>query len=71
MLEGILRRFGGLQLPERERTLTAETQEKHLLFIYYSYILTCSVVSSGYFSFFPFLPSVAVVADFISTIKSI
>ena len=31
VLEGILRRWGGLWFPARERTLTAVTQEKHLL----------------------------------------
>ena len=33
VLEGILGRWHGLGLPARERTLTAVTQEKHLLFL--------------------------------------
>ena len=33
VLEGILGRWGGLWLPVRERTLTAVTQEKYLLFL--------------------------------------
>ena len=33
VLEGILGRWGGLWLPATERTLTAVTQEKHLLFL--------------------------------------
>jgi len=37
--------------------------------IYYSYILTCSIVASGfYFSFLPLSFTVVVVVDFISTI---
>ena len=39
--------------------------------IYYSYILTCLVVAFGFFSFFPFLLSVALLVDFISAITSI
>ena len=40
VLEGILGRWGGLWLPAKERMLTAETQEKHLLFLYFN--LFCS-----------------------------
>ena len=46
----------------RERTLTTVTQKN----IYYSYVLTCSVDSFGFFDFFYFSPSVVVV-DFIGT----
>ena len=57
--------------PSEGQDADSRDSRKHLLFIYYSFILTCSVAASGYFSFFPFLPSVVVVADFISTITSI
>ena len=48
VLEGILRRWGGLWLPAQKRTLTAVTQ--HLLFLLF---FTCSVDSFEFFSFFP------------------
>ena len=50
VLEGTLGRWGGLCLLARERTLTAVTQEKHVLFS----CLDCSVDSFWFFSFFPF-----------------
>ena len=48
VLACILGRQGGLWLPTRERMLTAETQERHLLFLYFD----CSVVASGFFFLF-------------------
>ena len=60
MLEGILGSWGGQWRPARERTLTAVTQEKHLLFL----CLTCSVDSFGFFSF---LPQSVVVINFVAT----
>ena len=70
VLEGILGRWAGLQLPARERTLTAVTQEKHLLFLLF---LTCSVDPFGFFLFsfffFPFHPHSVVVVNFIGTKK--
>ena len=49
--------------------LITEIQEKHLLSLYFKLFHSCFWI---FFSFFLFLHSVAtVVADFISTIKSI
>ena len=49
MLEGILGRWGGLWRSVRERTLTAVTQEKHLLFL-------CFHLFCRFFGFFsPFI----------------
>ena len=56
----------------RERTLTAVTQEKHLLFLCFD-LFSCSVDSLGFFFFFYFFsflfsPSVVVVG-FIGTMR--
>ena len=54
VLEGILGRWGGLWLPARQRTQTAVTQEKHLLFLCFD--LFCSFFWICFsFTFFPFL----------------
>ena len=65
VLEGILGRWGGLWLPVRERTLTAVTREKHLLFLCFD--LFCRFF---WIFFIPFTPSSVVVVDFIGTVKS-
>ena len=49
-----------------ERTLSAVTQEKRLLF---SYVLTCSVDSFGFFFLFVSSPHLIVAVDFIGTMK--
>ena len=49
VLEGFLGSWGGLWLPAKERMLTAETQEKHLLFLYFD--LFCSFFGIFFFSF--------------------
>ena len=54
VLEGILGRWGGLWLPMRERTLTAVTQGKHLLFLCFD--LFCRFF---WIFFFPFSPSLS------------
>jgi len=64
VLEGILGKQGGLRLPERERTLTSETQEKHILVLHFDLFCSC------FWNFSLFFSSVVVV-DFICTIKSI
>ena len=66
MLEGILGRGGGLRLPALERTLTAETQEKHLLFLCFDLFYRFLWIFS--FFFFPHLS--VVVVDFIGIMKS-
>ena len=66
VLEGILGRWGGLWLPGRERTLTAVTQEKHLLLCF---DLFCRFFRM-FFLFFPLYPHSVVVVDFIGTMKS-
>ena len=64
VLERILRRWGGLWLPVMERTLTAVTQEKHLLFLCFD--LLCRFFwMFFFFCFFP--PPSHVVVDFIGT----
>ena len=50
ILEGILEKWGGLWLPARERTLTAVTPEKHLLFLFFD--LSCRI----FWIFLFFLP---------------
>ena len=66
VLEGLLGRCGGLWQPAREKTLTAVTQDKHLLF----FVLTCFVDSFGFFfSLFPRPPPLIVVVDFIGIMK--
>ena len=50
----------------RERTLTAVTQEKHLIFFFF---FTFSVYSFGFFFFF-FPPSIVVDVNIIGTMKS-
>ena len=62
VLEGILGRWGGLWLPAWERTVTAVTQEKHLLFL-------CFDLLCRFFWIFFFSPSIVVV-DFIGAMKS-
>ena len=49
VLQGILGKQGILWLPVRERTFTAETQEKHLLFLYFA--LLCSFFKIFFFFF--------------------
>ena len=56
-------RGGAWRFPATERTLTAEIQGKHLLFLYFDLFSSC-------FWIFFFSHSVAVVVDFISTVKS-
>ena len=69
VLEGILGRWGGLWLPARERTLTAVTQEKHLLFLHFDLFCRCFWI---FFSFFfsPFSTYSVVVVNFIGSMKS-
>ena len=55
-------------LPVRERTLSAETQEKHLLFLCFD--LFCRFFQIFLFFFFPSSPPSVVVVDFIGTMKS-
>ena len=50
VLEGILGRWGGLWLPAKERTLTAVTQEKHVL------LLCFDLFCRFFWIFFLFLP---------------
>ena len=66
VLEGILGRWGGLWLPARERTLTAVTQEKHLLFLCFD--LFCRFFWTFFFFFLS--PTSVVVVNFIGTMKS-
>ena len=65
--EGILERRGALLLTVRERTLKLESKQN----IYYSYVLTSLTVVSEFYFFFLFFSSIAIVVDFISTVKSI
>ena len=65
VLEGILGRWGGLWLPEGERTLTAVTQEKHLLFLWFDFSYRFFWISFSLIS-----PSIVVV-DFIRTKNTI
>ena len=51
----------------RERTLTAEAQEKHLLFLYFDLLFSFF----GFIFVFVFFPPSLVVVGFISTVKSI
>ena len=68
-LEGILGRWGGLWLPARERTGTAVTQEKPVLFLFFD--LFCTFFWICFFTFFRPSPTPSVVAvDFIGTKKS-
>ena len=53
--------------PGRERTLTAETQEKHLLFLCFD--LLCRFFWMFFSFFFLFLPHSVVVVNFIGTMK--
>ena len=50
VLEGILGRWGGVWFPERERTVTAVTKEKHLLFLCFD--LFCSWIFFFFLSLF-------------------
>ena len=54
------RRWGGLWLPVRERTLITVTQEKHLLFLYFDLFCRFSFLLSPY----------VIVVDFIGTMES-
>ena len=54
--------------PERERALTAETQEKHLLFLCFH--LFCRFFWIFFFCFLPPQPLSVVVFDVIGTMKS-
>ena len=66
VLEGILGRWSGLWLPAKGK---GHWQQRLKKGIYYSYILTCSIVVSGFFSFFfPLLPQLLIL---FSTNKSI
>ena len=51
VLEGILGRWGGLWLPATERTLTAVTQEKHLLFLFFDLFYRIFWIFFLFFSF--------------------
>ena len=55
VLEGILGRWGGLWLQPRERTLTAVTQEKHLLFLIFDLFCRFFWIFLSFF-FISFLP---------------
>ena len=66
--EGLLGRGGGLWLPAREGTLTAVTQEKHLLFLCFDLFRSFFCIV---FFFFPsFFPHSVIVLDFSGTMKS-
>ena len=56
VLEGILGWWGGLWLPARERTLTAVTQEKHLLCLCFDLFCRFFSIFSFFFPSFPLPP---------------